>query len=141
LMTDTTPGLCPPCDKLVHERYWAEDHCVICDLEKQRDGFKERNHHAIDLARLSKAPLRADCRRVDHAMEDVLEALDRVVSGLEAVAEHECEYGDGCPKFASLNHYRCQPCLAREALREALGEHYFCSDAGCPTCRSGEPCH
>ena len=88
-MTDVTPGLCAPCDKLVHERYWAEDHCVICDLEKQRDAFKERNHHAMDLARL-----------------------------LEAIAEHDCAYGDNCPTFGS-RHYQCIPCVAREGLAKA----------------------
>jgi len=139
-MTDVTPGLCAPCDKLAHAPEWAEDHCIICDLEKQRDAFKERNHHAMDLARLSPASLRVNCDRVDHAMEDVLKTMERLVRGLEDVAEHDCDYGDGCPKFVPTRHYQCIPCRARETLAEALGRDY-CTDGSCATCKAGEPCH
>ena len=117
-MSDVTPGLCAPCDKLVHAPEWAEDHCVICDLEKQRDAFKERNHRVMDIARLSVAPLRTDCRRVDHAVEDMAKALSDMEAGLEAIAEHDCDYGDNCPTFGTT-HYQCIPCVAREWLKKA----------------------
>ena len=113
--------------------------CVVAALQNALVEMRGRNHHAMDLARLSKTPLRTDCDRVDHAMEDILKALSRCVDGLEDVAAGDCEYGDGCPPFG-LKHYRCLPCKAREALKEALNRDY-CTDGSCPTCKAGEPCH
>ena len=48
--------------------------------------------------------------------------FDILMSFAEEVAEHECEYGDGCPIFPDipLTHYRCQPCKARRAIEEVL---------------------
>lgn len=109
------------------------------EVEEERDAFKERNHHAMDLARLSPALLRTDCNRVDHAVEDMSKALSAMEAGLEAIAEGDCHYGDGCPPFG-LKHYRCDPCRAREALAEARGKDY-CTDGSCSTCKAGEPCH
>lgn len=46
------------------------------------------------------------------------EAEAHLRSFAEEVAEHDCDYGDGCPLFpkVKLNHYRCLSCRAREVL-------------------------
>ena len=48
-------------------------------------------------------------------------ALDALRSGLEDIAEHECDYGDGCVPFSEpmKRHYTCIPCKARQALDAA----------------------
>jgi hypothetical protein len=44
---------------------------------------------------------------------------DALAAGLRDIAEHDCEYGDGCPVFGS-RHGQCVGCKARETLAKSF---------------------
>jgi hypothetical protein len=64
--------------------WWCADDGAVAENDrlrveaKESQQIRERNHHAIDLARLAPVRLRTGCDRVDHAMEDVCAEIDEL---------------------------------------------------------------
>jgi ElaB/YqjD/DUF883 family membrane-anchored ribosome-binding protein len=118
----TWEGACADCVVITAEAsrspWWAAHE--IAGLKAEIASLKGRAERLTKTWAMKEIEtLKTENRCRAHANKRLTESNQRLKQGLDDIAEHECDYGDGCPRFVPSNHYQCIPCKAREALAEA----------------------
>ena len=99
--------------------------CWHCWLMYSRDAAREDLHKAErerDAARYELEAEREEGNQIVAAMNQAEDERDAARAVLRDIAEGDCSYGDGCPKFGS-RHGQCVSCKAREALGDKVPDN------------------